>query len=222
MTTAISAKKIRPGPLNRTPPIATSRPVRPASRRKVRSWVLRRVPVTVFMVMAAPYPRTRSPLNLWDSHNLEPSGSPGKRTPARYRPCGGAVGPAALRCAPWSRTAGSRRPLAAARQQHRPDQRPHLVAQEARRGDREPQLVADLVPGGVVHGAHERPVLRLGRRERREVVRADAPPRPSASSTDAVERPAVVQCAPRVERARLAHHPHAVDVGAGAGPSSGR
>src|SRR3954453_3941103 len=128
MTTAIRAKRISPGPLNRTPPIATSRPVRPASRRKVRSWVLRRVPVTVFMVVPGPY-RRDGVMNLWDSHNLRAlrfARIPDAREIQAMRRRGRSGGAARRAAQQHLRVLGG---LAAARQQHRADQRAHLVAE---------------------------------------------------------------------------------------------
>src|SRR5207245_4182301 len=54
--------------------------------------------------------------------------------------------------------------------EHRADERPHHVPEIALSGDLEVQMFAAANPLGALDGAHEDPVLRLGRRERAKVV----------------------------------------------------
>ena len=76
-----------------------------------------------------------------------------------------------------------RRELAA--REHRPDERAHHVAQERVGGDLEREhVVVDLDPARRLDRAHERPVQRVGRRERAKVVlRRRAAPRAAFSAS---------------------------------------
>ena len=81
------------------------------------------------------------------------------------------------------RPSSSRANRSGSRLEHRPDERPHHVAQERVGRDREVELVAAALPRRRADLATEHLVLRLRRRERREVVLAErAPPRRRASA----------------------------------------
>ena len=174
------------------------------------------------MVLTAPYRPRERPFELMGfPQSPTPSGSPAKRTPVRYSPCGGAVGPAARAVRAASSVAGVAHGSPRAGQQHRADQRPHLVAQEARR--RRSRTAARRPPSCQAAWCTVRTNVRCCVSVGVNAVKSCAPTTAAAHASSTAGRAAPRWCSARRASSALgvAHHPHAVHVGAGAGRVAG-
>src|SRR6266550_741873 len=155
---------------------AWQRPVGP-SRVRPGPWLLRT-------------PRVSQPANVWgQTPDMSVTDTDEVQAPRRRRrPCLRAVAPFEQACQLLGR------PL-----EHRPDQRADHVPQEAVGGQLELERVAAPVPDRALDSAREDPVLRLGRRERPEIVPAEQESRRLGKPV-LVERPRIPPAAMGLER----------------------